>query len=329
MTGPEIAGARVRPLHEEPFLLLIEAETPEQTLPEWVCRHHARLMAELERCGALLFRGFAVDTPVEFGRSARAFSPDLLGYLERAAVRTEVADKVFTSTELSADQWIPFHHEMSYAHNWPSRLYFYCDLPAASGGTTPVASERTVFPRIPAELRERFQRDGVRYVRNYGSDLDLPWEEAFQTTDRAEVEAYCTRSGTGFSWIGRDGLRTTSVRQAVSRHPRTGETVWFNHAHLFHVSNLPSEVAEALIDEFGNEGLPRNAYYGDGTPIEDDAVQLIRTLYSKAAVSVPWQRGDVLVVDNFLVTHARSPFRGDRRVLVAMSDLYEQAALSG
>ncbi|WP_163010562.1 TauD/TfdA family dioxygenase [Streptomyces dangxiongensis] len=215
-----------------------------------------------------------------------------------------------------------FHHEMSYAHNWPSRLYFYGDRPSATGGATPVASERRVFPKIPAEVRERFQRHGVRYIRNYGPDLDIPWQEVFQTGDRAVVEAYCEQSRTAFEWTGNDGLRTVSRRQALAEHPRTGETVWFNHAHLFHTSNLPAEVAEVLIGEYGLEGLPRNAYYGDGEEIEDEVMVLIRGLYEEAAVSFPWQRDDVMVVDNFLATHAREPFRGDRRILVAMSDLY-------
>nr|WP_268957958.1 TauD/TfdA family dioxygenase [Salinispora arenicola] len=124
----------------------------------------------------------------------------------------------------------PFHHEMSYAHNWPSRLYFYGDRPSVTGGATPVASERRIFPKIPTEVRERFQRHGVRYVRNYGSDLDLPWQEVFQTGDRAVVEAYCEQSGTAFEWTGNDSLRTVSRRQALAEHPRTGETVWFRHA---------------------------------------------------------------------------------------------------
>jgi alpha-ketoglutarate-dependent taurine dioxygenase len=311
----------MKTLHGE-FLLLVEAAAPGESLDAWITQRRDAVLADLDRHGALLFRGFAVDDPETFGRAARAVSPQLLGYLERAAPRTEVADRVFTSTELSEDQWIPFHHEMSYSHNWPSLLYFYCEVPPGTGGATPVASEREVLPRIPAEVRERFERHGVRYVRNYGPDIDMPWQEVFQTTDRAEVEAYCQESRTEFAWTGADGLRTTAVRQAVARHPRTGETVWFNHAHLFHLSNLPAEVAEVLVEEYGVEGLPRNAYYGDGAPIEDEVVELIRELYRQAAVAVPWQRADVLVVDNFLATHAREPFRGDRRILVAMSDLY-------
>ncbi|MEV6173518.1 TauD/TfdA family dioxygenase [Streptomyces sp. NPDC051954] len=322
-TGP----VRARPLDDEPFLLAIEATEPSVPLDGWVSGRRAQLRDDLDRYGALLLRGFDVPGPEEFGRAARAFSPELLGYLERAATRTEVADKVFTSTELSADQWIPFHHEMSYSHNWPSTLYFYGDLPSPVGGATPVASERTVLPRIPAEVRERFERHGVRYVRNYGPDIDQPWQEVFQTTDRAEVEAYCRQSGTEFAWTGEDGLRTTAVRQALSRHPRTGEPVWFNHAHLFHLSNVPAEVAEILVEEYGIEGLPRNAYYGDGAPIEDEVAELIRSLYREAAVSFDWQRADVLIVDNFLATHAREPFAGDRRILVAMSDLHTDGPL--
>jgi alpha-ketoglutarate-dependent taurine dioxygenase len=328
--GPRRRGPRKEPTAlvsertrtDQPFVLEITANVPDLDLASWLTRNRDRMHDELRRCGVVLLRGFAAEDPAGFGRAVRALSPELLGYLERAAPRTEIADKVFTSTEFSQDQWIPLHHEMSYSHNWPSLLYFYCCLPAAQGGATPLASERTVTPLIPPEVRDRCVRSGVRYLRNYGPDLDLPWQEVFQTTDRAEVEAYCATSRTEYAWVGRDGLRTYATRQAMSTHPRTGERVWFNHAHLFHVSNMPPEVAAALIRELGPEGLPRNAFYGDGAPIEDEAARLIRALYQEAAVQIPWQAGDVLVVDNFLAAHGRAPFRGDRQVLVAMSDLY-------
>lgn len=311
-----------QPLHNEPFLLRVDATVAGIWLDEWITRNHQWVTWALGTYGALLFRGFEVSGPDAFGLAARSISPNLLGYLERAAPRTEVTNGVFTSTEFASDQWIPFHHEMSYSHNWPSLLYFYCDLPPTVGGATPLASERAVFSRIPAVIRERFQRHGVRYVRNYGPDLDLPWQEVFQTANRAEVEAYCRESGMDFTWTAGDGLRTTAVRQAVCCHPGSGEPVWFNHAHLFHVSNLPTEVSSMLIEEFGMEGLPRNAYYGDGEMIEDEVVEELRRLYAGYSVSFAWQRGDVLVVDNFLAAHAREPFEGQRRILVAMSDLY-------
>ncbi|MFF3865896.1 TauD/TfdA family dioxygenase [Micromonospora sp. NPDC001898] len=322
-TSAAAAPVTRRVLVDDTFVLLVEATVPDLDLAGWLTGRHDELLRDLDSYGAVFFRGFEVGTPDDFSRAARAVTPDLLGYLERAAPRHEVADRVFTSTEFNAEQWIPLHHEMSYSHNWPTHLYFWCAQPATGdGGATPLASERVVTPRIPAQVRERFTRDGLCYVRNYGPHLDLPWQEAFQTTDRAEVEAYCAASATEFTWLGDDGLRTRARRQATATHPRTGETVWFNHAHLFHSSNLPAEVAAALLREYGPEGLPRNAYHGDGSPIDDEVVAGIRDLYREHAVSVPWQRGDVLVVDNFLATHGREPFSGDRQILVAMSDLY-------
>ncbi|MDI5942295.1 TauD/TfdA family dioxygenase, partial [Micromonospora sp. DH15] len=242
--APAAAPVTRRVLVDDSFVLLVEAAVADLDLAGWLAGRRDELLRDLDAHGAVLFRGFEVATADDFSRAARAVTPDLLGYLERAAPRTEVADRVFTSTEFNAEQWIPLHHEMSYSHNWPTHLYFWCAQPATgSGGATPLASERVVTPRIPAQVRERFTRDGVCYVRNYGPHLDLPWQEAFQTTDRAEVEAYCAASATEFTWLGGDGLRTRARRQAVATHPRTGETFWFNHAHLFHSSNMPAEVS--------------------------------------------------------------------------------------
>ena len=35
--------------------------------------------------------------------------------------------------------------------------------------------------------------------------------------------------------------------------------------------------------------------------------------------SISWERGDVAVIDNMLASHGRTPFDGERRVLVAMA----------
>ncbi|MEM8240089.1 TauD/TfdA family dioxygenase, partial [Morganella morganii subsp. sibonii] len=93
----------------------------------------------LLRHGGILFRGFAVDGAEGFSQAVQSFSPNMLDYLERAAARQEVAHRVFTSTEFSPDGWIPPHHEMSYSHNWPSYIHFYCQTPPATQGRTPLA----------------------------------------------------------------------------------------------------------------------------------------------------------------------------------------------
>jgi hypothetical protein len=75
---------------------------------------------------------------------------------------------------------------------------------------------------------------------------------------------------------------------------------------------------------FGEKGLPRNVYYGDGTPIEDAAVAEIYETYQDEAVRCLWWDTDILMVDNMLVAHGRLPFVGPRKVVVAMGEMMSQ-----
>lgn len=68
----------------------------------------------------------------------------------------------------------------------------------------------------------------------------------------------------------------------------TKEKVWFNQAHLFHFSVLEIEVAQSLLSEFGEQNLPRNAYYGDGEPIEENVLARIRYAHEHEAIVFNW-----------------------------------------
>ena len=73
------------------------------------------------------------------------------------------------------------------------------------------------------------------YVRNFSEGIDVSWQHFIQTDDKAVVEAKCREAGVGFEWTAGDGLRTRQVGPAVARHPKTGETVFFNQVQLHHV----------------------------------------------------------------------------------------------
>ncbi|HEX2252875.1 MAG TPA: TauD/TfdA family dioxygenase [Thermoanaerobaculia bacterium] len=75
-----------------------------------------------------------------------------------------------------------------------------------------------------------------------------------------------------------------------------------------------------MLAEFSAEELPSNSYYGDGSPIEPEVLDHLREIYRRETVAFPWQRGDLLVLDNMLVAHGRAAFEGSRRVLVGMAE---------
>ena len=274
----------------------------------------------LAREGAVMFRGFDKVTSGGFREFAASFGHEMLGYDFGSTPRSRVEEGVYSSTEYPAHQWIPQHNEQSYTTRWPMKIWFYCDLPALQGGETPIADSRVLYQRLDPAIRRRFADNRLMYVRNYGNGLDLPWEKVFHTSERSEVEAFCRREQIECEWLEGGRLRTRQVCQSEARHPVSGDAVWFNQAHLFHVSSLEPDLREALLDAIDDEiDLPRNTYYGDGTSIETAILDEIRGLYDELMLRFTWQESDILMLDNMLTSHGRAPFEGPRRILVSMA----------
>lgn len=271
--------------------------------------------------GGVLLRGFDALGSTGLERFAASFGEPLLAYEFGSTPRSKVDKGVYSSTEYPADQWIDQHNEQSYTLKWPASIFFYCDIAAESGGATPVADSREVYRRLDPVLRRTFAQKKIMYVRNYGNGLDLPWQRVFGTDDRGEVERFCRANQIDFEWLDDGGelLRTRQICQSELRHSVTSETVWFNQAHLFHVSSLPESVREALLEVVDEENLPRNTFFGDGTLIDPAMLDEIRAVYRETLLSFEWRNHDLMMLDNVLMSHGRAPFSGERRVLVAMA----------
>lgn len=272
--------------------------------------------------GGVLLRGYAVESVEAFRGFAAAFGHPLLSYEFGSTPRSKVEGGVYSSTEYPAHREIPLHNEQSYTRDWPLRIWFHCVTASPEGGATPLADSRAIYRALDPALRDKFARQGLRYVRNFGNGLDLPWSKVFNTEDRSAVEAYCRDHAIDFEWKEDGELRTSQLCQAVARHPRTGEDVWFNQAHLFHVSALDAVEREVLLDTVGEDELPRNVYFGDGSPIPDEELDAVRAVLAAEKVTFPWQAGDVLMLDNMLIMHGREPYAGPRKVVVAMAEAH-------
>jgi alpha-ketoglutarate-dependent taurine dioxygenase len=303
-----------------PLPLIVRPADEELDLVEWATSNSSFIETYLLRNGAILFRGFGLSTVEEFEQLIEGVSGPLLDYSYRSTPRHVVSGRIYSSTEYPAHQSIPLHNENSYTRNWPMKLSFFAQQLADRGGETPIADCRKIYDAISPEIRECFERKGLIYVRNYGTGLDLTWQEVFQTSSKMMVEDYCQRAGMEFEWVGANQLRTRQKGRVVETHPRTGELVWFNQAHLFHVSRLSAEVRDWLLAAYGEQNLPRNVYFADGSPIGPAMLDEITQVYSDHSVVFPWREGDVLMLDNMLTAHGRQPFMGQRKVVVGIAE---------
>lgn len=288
-------------------------------LAAWAAANRGELEARLHRYGGLLFRGFRLGSLEAFQELARAAAGDLLDYRQRATPRSRVAGNVYTSTDYPPDQPIELHNESCYAKTFPLRIFFYCDQPAEEGGETPIADCRQVLAGLDADVRRRFEERGVMYVRNFRDGVGHDWREVFDVSDRDALAERCRADDIDWEWRDDGSLVTRQVRPAVATHPATGERVWFNQATAFHVSTLPPSLRDGLVALFGVDGVPKTTLYGDGSPIEPEALAAVRLAVERSTVRFPWHKDDVLMLDNMLVAHGRRPYAGARRVNVAMA----------
>ncbi len=270
--------------------------------------------------GGVLFRGFNIRSVTEFESLAKIVAPHLLDYKFRSTPRTQVEGKIYTSTEYPANRFIQFHNECSYSSSWPNKILFFCVIPSIKGGETALADSRHVYNKINIKVREKFDRTGITYVRNYIQGLDISWREVFQTSHKSEVEQYCNNYGISYEWkSGLIELTTKQTTQATLSHYKTGEHIWFNQAHMFHSSSLQPNEKSALLNLLGaDQNLPRNVLTGNNESIDDNDFEHIRATYESERIEFAWQKYDLLLLDNILMAHSRNPFEGDRKIVVAM-----------
>jgi alpha-ketoglutarate-dependent taurine dioxygenase len=122
-------------------------------------------------------------------------------------------------------------------------------------------------------------------------------------------------------WREHNGLSLRQLCQGVARHPQTGEMSFFNQVQLHHTYCLDKGTRESIQSIFTERDLPRHVYFGDGSVIEESVMDHVGETLEKTAVRFQWQQGDLIMLDNMLTAHARDPYVGARKIVVAMGNM--------
>ena len=287
-------------------------------LSQWITEHRDQLEAELAIHGAILFRGFGVIDDQGFDSFIRAFDWPNFTYAESLsnAVRRNRTELVFTANEAPPSVSIFLHHEMAQTPIYPSKLFFFCEQAAQSGGATPICRSDILLERLVAQVPE-FIADcevkGVRYSQTMPGQEDLAsgqgrsWRSTLSADTQAEAEKKLEKLGYGWAWQADDSLRVTSPQLAAVRSLADGRKVFFNQ----------------LIAAFRGWKDARNTAsksicFGDGSSIDIDHMAVAIELADQLTFDIPWQTGDIALVDNYLAMHGRRPFEGQRKVLASL-----------
>lgn len=298
------------------FPLVLESNGSDVILEQWMVDNRTDFEQKLLKYGGILCRGFQIDTVEKFQSLMDKFPNELLDYAFRSSPRFEITNNVYVSTTYPQDEIINMHSESSYAPTHPSRIVFCCIIPAEENGQTPIADNRLILNHMSDELKQKFTEKGVQYRRYLNSFMGLGWQEVFQTEDKATVEVECIKNGMNYTWVSENELVLTWTKKAIWEHPVTGELAWFNHSLFFNKYMLPESILNAVESD---DQLPNNTFFGDGTPISKAEIEEIKYAYEKATIMFPWEKGDVLFLDNMLASHGRNSYKGERKIIVSMS----------
>ena len=303
------------------FPLVLQCQTPGTTLREscaWIADRRAELLRQASEHGAILFRDFPLTTAQDFDAFIAAFDLENFPYDQSLsnAVRVNRTPRVFTANEAPPEVTIFLHHEMAQTPVYPSRLFFFCEKAAETGGATPICRSDVLWEKLAQrcpEFARNCETKGLKYSNvmpaedDAKSGMGRSWQSTLRTTTREGAEQRLAELGYSWEWLADGSLRATTPVLAAVRKLPDGRKSFFNQL-----------IAAAKGWKDTRNDPSKAITFGDGTPLDREAVNVATQLGEELSFDVPWQTGDVTLVDNYVAMHGRRTFSGTRKVLASL-----------
>ena len=284
-----------------------------ETIEAWIVKERSLLLEQAFQSGAVLFRGFPLRTPEDFDRFIQSFGLENFPYDESLsnAVRVNKTPRVFTANEAPPTVSIFLHHEMAQTPIYPSRLFFFCEQSADTGGATALCRSDVLWKRIVQEFPAfagDCERKGLRYSNVMPSSNDAEsgmgrsWQSTLRVTSKDQAEARLTELGYTWTWLDEDSLRATTPVLPAVRDLQNGRQSFFN------------QLIAAFKGWKDKRNDPSKAItFGDGKPLDRPTVDEITKWADELCFDLVWQNGDVALIDNYVVMHGRRTSREHER----------------
>ena len=286
-----------------------------------------------ETHGAILFRGVAKGSE-DFLEISSRFGHAWVPY--QFGGRDTVSKQSSLQTVNTGKTAIVAHSELSHMPMQPQSAWFYCEIPPSEGGATTLFDGEKIVATMPERLREALSDRRFRYKRRMPIDRALM---VYGVEAREQLQAMIDSANWG-QWLTIDGdfLYQDYDVPTIPRHASSGRPVFANM--LVHNSRLRATYAffyelfkfnrilEPLFDPFVAvfDRLPEKASrvpHPHGVSLyptwENERlvprwiVKGLQQHYLAHEIAVPWQAGDILVIDNTRFMHGRQAVSDDNR----------------
>ena len=268
--------------------------------------------------GAVLVRGLPLAKPEEFDAVVSALGYPNFSYADSLsnAYRINHTPRVFSANEAPAEVNIFLHHEMAQTPFYPSKLIFFCQVAAEEGGATPVCRSDILWERLKVEygaFAADCETKGLRYTNVMPGEADAEsgmgrsWQSTLSADNREAAEVRLAKLGYTWAWQANGDLSVTTPVLPAVRRLANGRTSFFNQ----------------LIAAFNGWKDTRNdpsraIRFGDGSLLNPTDVAAASAVADELTFDIPWQQGDIALVDNYVAMHGRRTFEGTRKVLASL-----------
>lgn len=299
--------------------------------------------------GAVLLRGLNDNSSIAFSKyitaieSGRGNTP--FEQIGLAGKRFEQALNVFTANEGPQTTRFYQHNEYARYTHFPSNIHFFSNKAPSNGGESPIAHSNEFFNRVKDEIPEfidELSRKGLISVQVYpsktkvttatkgneffweGSDSfgqEIDFENDTFELKKQKAEKQIKRLTSDFKWLDDGSLIVRQHVPAFRTHPVRKFPTFFNGLNGRYGTSRDND---ALNPPYNgkNGGIFLPSTYDNSEVIPLQYLEIVNRISMEIEYNHKWQEGDLLLVDNYQVSHGRAPWFGDeeRVVLVSMWD---------
>ena len=270
-----------------------------------------------------MFTDFDIKSPEEWASILAKSSMKEMPYIGGAAVRRLIVGnetrllnpQVVTTNESPSSHPIPFHHELAQTAFPCSHISFFCIENSTVGGSTPILRSDVVYeflqthhPKFLADL-EKF---GVRYVRvvpefdDAESAIGRSWKSMFNVHTKEEAEEAMKKNEFTWEWLEHGDCKTISKILPASITNSDSTKSFFNQIVAAYTGWSDKR-------NFSNKAV----LLGNSEELPVKPMKELIEFMDKTQCVFRWNPGQFVIVDNTMSYHARQPFSGGIRRIVA------------